>query len=143
MNKSHDCPFCEIITGTQPAFVVYENQLSLAFLDKRPLFAGHTLLIPKEHISTLAELPPHMTGPIFETARKLTIAVEKAMNAQGSFVAINNKVSQSVPHLHIHIVPRTKGDGLKGFFWPRKKYRDDKEMVQVMEKIKSAVANLF
>lgn len=135
----NDCTFCQIIKGQISAFTVFENSDSIAFLDKRPLFPGHVLLIPKTHISILAEMPDGKIGPFFKTVRNLSVAVEKAMNAQGSFVAINNLVSQSVPHLHVHIVPRTKGDGLKGFFWPRKKYKDEAEMIEVTDKIKREI----
>lgn len=135
-----DCSFCNIVSGKENSFTVFENDLFLAFLDKRPLFKGHILLIPKSHIVTLTEMPEKIIGPFFKTVQMLTIAVEKSMLSEGSFIALNNRVSQSVPHLHVHIVPRTKGDGLKGFFWPRKKYSDDTEMKDVREKIKNAVA---
>ena len=104
--------------------IVFEDQLTLAFLDHRPLFPGHCLLIPKEHVETLNEIASSLLTQVSANARLLAIAMEKGMGAQGAFVAINNRVSQSVPHLHVHVVPRTKGDGLKGFFWPRQKYRD-------------------
>ncbi len=134
-----ECTFCQIIRGKISAYTVFENNNSIAFLDKRPLFPGHTLLIPKTHISILAEMPNELIGPFFETARNLSVAVEKAMKAQGSFVALNNRVSQSVPHLHVHIVPRTRGDGLRGFFWPRKNYKNEAEMIEVTNKIKTAI----
>ncbi|NLL12129.1 MAG: HIT family protein [Fibrobacter sp.] len=135
----NDCTFCQIIKEQISAFTVFENSDSIAFLDKRPLFPGHVLLIPKTHISILAEMPDEKIGPFFRTVRNLSVAVEKAMNAQGSFVAINNRVSQSVPHLHVHIVPRNRGDGLRGFFWPRKKYKDKAEMIEVADRIKKAI----
>jgi histidine triad (HIT) family protein len=112
------CLFCRIVAGEVAAATVLEDELSLAFLDHRPLFPGHCLLIPKAHYETLADLPEALTGPLFGNARLLAGAVERAMQSEGSFVAINNRVSQSVPHLHIHIVPRRKKDGLRGFFWP-------------------------
>jgi histidine triad (HIT) family protein len=112
------CTFCRIVAGDLAAATVFEDEISLAFLDHRPLFPGHCLLIPKSHYDTLADLPQHLTGPLFGNARLLAGAVEQAMQAEGSFVAINNRVSQSVPHLHIHLVPRRKKDGLRGFFWP-------------------------
>ena len=120
--------------------MVYEDGVSMAFLDARPLFAGHVLLAPREHIETFAELPPPLVAPLFEAAQRLSRAVEIAMNAEGTFVAMNNRVSQSVPHLHIHIVPRRKGDGLKGFFWPRSKYASDEQAAQTAEAIRKALA---
>ncbi|HEX5230012.1 MAG TPA: HIT family protein [Bryobacteraceae bacterium] len=110
-----ECLFC----GLEESYVVFEDELSIAFLDHRPLFIGHTLLIPKQHYETLADLPPALIGPFFANAQLLARAVEQAMQAEGTFVAINNTVSQSIPHLHVHIVPRRKKDGLRGFFWPR------------------------
>ena len=111
----------------------------MAFLDKSPLQFGHVLLIPKRHIVTFAELPPEQTGDFFKVGQMLSLAVEKGMAADGTFVAMNNKVSQSVPHLHLHVVPRKKGDGLKGFFWPRKKYASDDDAAQAARKIKEAL----
>jgi histidine triad (HIT) family protein len=119
------CKFCGIASKS---VVVFEDGISIAFLDYRPLFPGHTLLIPKDHYETLADLPPNLIGPFFGNVQRLAGAVERGMQAEGSFVAINNRVSQSVPHLHVHIVPRKKGDGLRGFFWPRQKYRDEEQM---------------
>jgi len=135
-----DCKFCQIVTNDLPSFIVFEDERSLAFLDHRPLFAGHVLFVPKEHLETLADLPAHLTGPFFTNAQRLAGAVELAMKAEGSFVAINNRVSQSVPHLHVHIVPRKKGDGLRGFFWPRQKYENEDQMRRVAEAIKDEVA---
>ena len=136
------CLFCRIVSGEVPATVVYEDNNAIAFLDHRPLFHGHTLLVPREHVETLDELPQKLVGPFFEAAQTLTRAVEHAMNAEGTFVAMNNRVSQSVPHLHIHIVPRRKKDGLKGFFWPRTKYKDEEEMKVVQRKIADALEDL-
>jgi len=133
------CVFCDIAGGKAPEAVVYEDAVSLAFLDHRPLFPGHTLLIPKQHVETLPDLPPELTGPFFETAKLLARAVETAMDAEGTFVAINNKVSQSVPHLHVHIVPRRRKDGLKGFFWPRHKYESEEHSHRTAEKIRRAL----
>ena len=110
------------------ASIVFEDEISLAFLDHRPLFPGHTLLIPKVHCETLTDLPANLVGPFFANVQRLSGAVERGMQAEGSFVAINNRVSQSVPHLHVHIVPRNKGDGLRGFFWPRQKYQDEEQI---------------
>jgi histidine triad (HIT) family protein len=135
-----DCVFCRILSGGIPAFPVFEDEISLAFLDDRPLFPGHCLLVPKEHIETLAELPADRIGPFFTNAQRLAIAVERAMRAEGSFVAINNRVSQSVPHLHVHVVPRRKKDGLRGFFWPRNRYANEDEMREAQEAIRAAMA---
>jgi histidine triad (HIT) family protein len=132
------CPFCRIVAGDVTAATVFEDDLSLAFLDHRPLFPGHCLLIPKTHFETLADLPEDLTGPLFSNARLLAGAVEQAMQSEGSFVAINNRVSQSVPHLHIHIVPRRKKDGLRGFFWPRRKYESAAEMENTRKLVQEA-----
>ena len=121
---------------------MFEDEISAAFLDHRPLFPGHLLLIPKVHYETLADLPHAIVGPFFSNAQLLAKAVETAMQAEGSFVAINNRVSQSVPHLHVHIVPRRKKDGLKGFFWPRHKYASDEEMEEVKRAIRAAVGSI-
>ena len=137
-----NCLFCRIVSGEVPATLVYVDKNAAAFLDHRPLFHGHTLLVPREHVETLVELPQKLVGPFFEAAQTLTRAVEHAMNAEGTFVAMNNRVSQSVPHLHIHIVPRRKKDGLKGFFWPRTKYKDEEEMKVVQRKIAGALEDL-
>lgn len=136
------CAFCEIVADPKTASVVYEDELSLAFLDIRPLFRGHVLLVPKEHIVTVMDLPRDLIAPLFSTAQRLSSAVQHAMKSQGIFMAANNVVSQSVPHLHIHIVPRTKGDGLKGFFWPRSKYANEEEQEEVRALIAAAVSRL-
>jgi histidine triad (HIT) family protein len=120
-----ECLFCRIVAGDLDAEIVFEDDATVAFLDNRPLFHGHSLLVPREHHETIWDLPPQQVGPLFENARLLSAAVREAMGAQGAFVAMNNVVSQSVPHLHVHVVPRVKKDGLKGFFWPRRKYRGD------------------
>jgi histidine triad (HIT) family protein len=133
-----DCLFCAIVAGETPAAIVHEDEHTLAFLDIRPLFHGHSLLVPRDHHETLAELPTERVEPLFAAARRLSVAVREAMGAEGSFVAINNTVSQSVPHLHVHVVPRVKGDGLRGFFWPRTKYADEAEMEAVAERIRAA-----
>ena len=134
-----NCLFCRIVSGELPATIVYEDDNSVAFLDHRPLFHGHTLLIPREHVETLGELSREIVGPYFEAAQLLSRAVESAMDAEGTFVALNNRVSQSVPHLHVHVVPRRKKDGLKGFFWPRTKYKSNEEMEEVKKKIVTAL----
>jgi len=137
-----DCPFCAIAAGEADAHVVFEDELTLAFLDLRPLFAGHSLLIPREHFETLADLPTGLVEPYFSNARLLSRAIQQAMGAQGSFVAINNVVSQSVPHLHTHLVPRVRKDGLRGFFWPRRKYDSEAEAAEAAERVRAAVAAL-
>jgi len=136
------CLFCRIASGDVPATVVYENEFTLTFLDHRPLFPGHCLVVPKEHYETLADLPKSLVGPVFETVQLLSRAVESALAAEGSFVAMNNRVSQSVPHLHVHVVPRKKKDGLKGFFWPRTKYENEESMVEIKQRIISAITKL-
>jgi histidine triad (HIT) family protein len=120
------CGFCAIVAGA-PAFVVLDEPDLLAFLDVRPVFKGHTLLVPREHVETLPDLPADLRDPFLEAVQRLATAMEGALGAQGSFVAVNNRVSQSVPHLHAHVIPRTKGDGLRGFLWPRHRYADDEE----------------
>jgi histidine triad (HIT) family protein len=134
-----DCLFCRIVAGEIPAVVVFEDQNTIAFLDHRPLFPGHTLLVPREHFETLGDLPASLVGPLFTNAQLLSRVVQAAMDAEGSFVAMNNRVSQSVPHLHVHVVPRRRKDGLKGFFWPRTKYKNQEEMELVREKISAAI----
>lgn len=132
------CVFCTIVRGEAPAHKVYEDDAVLAFLDRTPLFFGHVLVIPKAHVVTLPELPPEDVGTLFTRVQLLSAAVPSAMGAAGSFVAMNNVVSQSVPHLHVHVVPRTKGDGLRGFFWPRQKYASDAEMAAIATRIRDA-----
>jgi histidine triad (HIT) family protein len=136
------CRFCAIVRGELDGHVVLEDERSLAFLDHRPLFPGHSLLVPREHHETLADLPEDLLAELFSNARLLSRAVETGLGAQGSFVAINNRVSQSVPHLHVHVVPRTKGDGLRGFFWPRQKYRDEEHADETRRALSDAVAGL-
>ena len=118
------CLFCGIIAGDVGAEVVLDTEHTVGFLDARPVFKGHTLLVPREHVVTLPDLPARLRDPFLEAGQRLAQAMVDAFGAQGSFVAMNNTVSQSVPHLHLHVVPRTKGDGLRGFFWPRTKYAD-------------------
>ena len=129
------CVFCAIAAGDLAAHVVHADDDFVAFLDIRPLFKGHTLLVPREHVETLPDLPAALRDPFLAIAQDLATAMKTALGAQGSFVAINNTVSQSVPHLHLHVVPRTKGDGLRGFFWPRTKYDDDAEAASYAERI--------
>jgi histidine triad (HIT) family protein len=133
------CAFCAIATGEAEAHRVLAGSDVVAFLDRRPLFPGHVLLIPRAHVPTLGDLPASLLEPLFGQAQRLARAVECAVGADGTFVAINNRVSQSVPHLHVHIVPRRRGDGLKGFFWPRRGYRDDAHAAQVCAAIRRAL----
>jgi histidine triad (HIT) family protein len=129
------CTFCAIVAGDTPAHVVLDDDDVLAFLDIRPLFPGHVLVVPRDHHETLADLPPDQVGALFARVQRLATAVPAATGAVGTFVALNNKVSQSVPHLHVHVVPRTKGDGLRGFFWPRTKYESDAHAAEVAASI--------
>lgn len=133
------CVFCEILQGRVPAFVVLDEPSHLAFLDIRPLFAGHVLLVPRAHIETLSDVPEEAVPPLFLAAQRLARAVERGLGAEGTFVAMNNRVSQSVPHLHVHIVPRKKKDGLKGFFWPRTKYASDEAAREAQGRIVAAL----
>ena len=136
------CKFCGIVSGERAASVVFEDEFCVAFLDIRPLFHGHCLLVPRTHHETLPDLPDALTGPFFARLKLLCRAVEEGMAAEGTFVAINNTISQSVPHLHAHVVPRKRKDGLKGFFWPRRTYRDEEEMRETAERIRTAVETL-
>ena len=137
-----ECAFCAIVAGEAEAEVVLEDETSLAFLDFRPLFPGHSLLVPRAHHETLADLPKALVEPFFANARLLSRAVPEAMGAQGSFVAINNVVSQSVPHLHAHVVPRVRKDGLRGFFWPRRKYESAEHLAETGVAVRAAVERL-
>lgn len=139
---SADCPFCRVVRGEADSDLVFEDGISLAFLDTRPLFPGHCLLVPREHLTTLHDLPPELIGPFFANVQLISTAVEQAMEAEGTFVGINNRVSQSVAHMHVHIVPRRKGDGLRGFFWPRQRYGDRDEATRIQELIRAAVSSL-
>jgi histidine triad (HIT) family protein len=134
------CVFCRIIDGDLPAAIVYEDDDHVAFLDQRPLFEGHTLLVPRTHVVTLADLPPQGVGPFFTVVQRLSVAIPQAMEAAGSFVAMNNVVSQSVAHLHCHVVPRNFKDGLRGFFWPRTTYADDAAREAVAARIAAALS---
>jgi histidine triad (HIT) family protein len=136
------CKFCQIIAGEIPAHFVLDTDDVVAFLDHRPLFPGHTLVLPREHVETLADLPEDRVGPFFRQVQRVEAAVRTAMEAEGSFVAENNVVSQSVPHLHVHVVPRRPKDGLKGFFWPRGRYRDEAEAADIAARLRAAVAEL-
>ncbi|MFC7450246.1 HIT family protein [Rhodococcus daqingensis] len=133
------CTFCDIVDGTVPTHRVFEDADTVAFLDRRPVFKGHVLLVPRRHVVTLADLPADLISPLFTVAQRLSGAMVAGLGAQGSFVAMNNVVSQSVAHLHVHIVPRTKGDGLRGFFWPRTHYADEAEAADYAARIMSAL----
>jgi histidine triad (HIT) family protein len=134
------CLFCGIAAGEVPAQVVFADAAAVAFLDARPVFKGHVLVMPREHHRTLADLPAGLVGPLFTRVRRISAVMPAALGAQGSFVALNNVVSQSVPHLHVHVVPRTKGDGLRGFFWPRQKYQAEAEAEEYAQRLRSALA---
>jgi histidine triad (HIT) family protein len=133
-----DCLFCSIIAGTTPATIVLETDDVVGILDVRPVFKGHILLVPREHVVTLSDLPESLMVPLLGTAQRVADAITSGLGAQGTFVAMNNVVSQSVAHLHVHVVPRTKGDGLRGFFWPRTKYADG-EAEEYAAKIRAAL----
>jgi histidine triad (HIT) family protein len=135
-----DCAFCRIVSGNAEAHVVFEDEVSLAFLDNRPLFPGHSLLVPRDHLETIWDLTDELVSRLFANARDLSGAVREAMDAQGAFVAANNVVSQSVPHFHVHVVPRNRKDGLRGFFWPRRKYSSDEEAHAAAQAVRNAVA---
>jgi histidine triad (HIT) family protein len=132
-----DCAFCAVAAGEVEAEIVDENADTVAFLDHRPLFPGHVLLIPREHHETIEDLPPALVEPLFAEARRIAGAIRRAMGSEGTFVALNNRVSQSVPHLHVHIVPRNRKDGLRGFFWPRNPSEDEAHVERVAEAIRA------
>ena len=136
-----NCAFCKVVRADD-GFRVFEDEQTIAFLDHRPLFPGHCLLIPKNHLETINDLPDSLLTTLFANVRLLAAAVELGMRAEGTFIAANNRVSQSVPHFHVHIVPRTKGDGLKGFFWPRRKYKNTEEIDSVLSALRAAIAKV-
>jgi histidine triad (HIT) family protein len=139
MARSHDCLFCSIVAGETAAATVLADDDFVGFLDIRPVFKGHVLLVPREHVVTLPDLPAALRDGFLAAGQRLATAMVDALGAQGSFVAVNNTVSQSVPHLHMHVVPRTKGDGLRGFFWPRTKYADDADRDAVADRLRAAL----
>src|SRR4051794_37724097 len=139
---SQSCIFCKIVSGEIAAHKIFEDEVSVVFLDSGPLFPGHCLVCPKQHIETLPDLPGDLLQPLFANAQLMAKAVELGLQAEGSFIAVNNKISQSVPHLHVHVVPRRKKDGLKGFFWPRQPYRGEDEKTAVQQALQSAVEAL-
>ena len=136
-----DCVFCSILAGETPGHVVYDDDHVLAFLDISPLFHGHTLVVPRDHHVTLPDLPAAVRDRLFERVQWIADAMPEALGAEGTFVAMNNIVSQSVPHLHVHVVPRRKGDGLRGFFWPRTKYESDDHAAEVAETLAAALGS--
>jgi len=138
-SASADDVFCRIVAGEEPAHVVLDDDVVVAFLDRRPVFPGHVLVVPRRHVVTLLDLAHEEVGPYFERVQWVTAAVEEALDAHGSFVAMNNVVSQSVAHLHTHVVPRRRKDGLRGFFWPRLRYGDEAEMDAIATRIRAAV----
>jgi histidine triad (HIT) family protein len=131
--------FCRIAAGSEPAHLVLDDDVAVAFLDHRPVFPGHVLVVPRRHIATLLDFEPRELGPFFERVQRVTAGVQEAMEAHGSFVALNNVVSQSVAHAHVHVVPRRRKDGLRGFFWPRGRYGHDDEMAAIAARIAAAV----
>ncbi len=134
-----DCTFCDIAAGTIPAHLVLTGEQVVAFLDARPVFKGHVLVIPRQHVVTLADLPGELIEPFFGEVKRISAAMPAALGAQGTFIGMNNIVSQSVPHLHAHVVPRTKGDGLRGFFWPRHRYESDEEAAGYAMRIRAGL----
>ena len=138
-----ECLFCAVIAGVQPAEVVLDDELAVGFLDHRPVFKGHVLVVPRTHVVTLGDLPAELVGPFFTRVQRVAVAVQAALAADGSFVAMNNVVSQSVAHLHVHVVPRRRKDGLRGFFWPRVRYESAEEMAMVAEAVRTFVADTF
>lgn len=134
-----DCTFCAIAAGDVPAALVLDEADFVGFLDRRPVFKGHVLLVPRTHVATLLELPDDLAGGLTRAAQRLAAAAVDGLGAQGTFVAMNNVVSQSVPHLHVHVVPRTKGDGLRGFFWPRTTYASEDEAVAYAARLAAAL----
>ena len=136
-----DCLFCAIVAGSAPAHIVLDEPDVVAFLDIRPVFKGHLLVLPREHFVTLPEVPPAVLTPLFVAVQRCCTAMVEGLGAQGSWVAENNVVSQAVPHVHVHVVPRTKGDGLRGFFWPRQKYANDDEIREYADRLRRALAS--
>ncbi len=133
------CVFCGVVAGEEPTHVVYEDERLIAFLDHRPLFPGHCLVAPRAHVETLLDLPAAELAPLFGLVQRLCRAVESALGADGSLVAANNRVSQSVPHLHVHVIPRRRKDGLKGFFWPRRPYASEEEAAKIATALREAL----
>jgi histidine triad (HIT) family protein len=139
VTSSAGCAFCAIVAGATEAAVVLRCDSVVAFLDRRPVFPGHCLVVPAQHHETLLDIPEGLLVPVLRATRTVAAALESGLGAEGTFVAVNNRVSQSVPHFHVHVVPRTRGDGLRGFFWPRTSYRDEPEMARMAETIRGAI----
>ncbi|HMC53149.1 MAG TPA: HIT domain-containing protein [Acidimicrobiales bacterium] len=138
-----ECPFCAIVSGEAEAHLVLEQDEVLGFLDARPVFPGHVLVVPRTHYETLVDLPGPLAPALFEAARLVAVAMPAALAADGAFVAVNDMVSQSVPHVHVHVVPRRRKDGLRGFFWPRQRYGGKEEMEEVAARIRQALRDRF
>jgi histidine triad (HIT) family protein len=136
-----DCLFCAIVAGEAPAHIVLDEPEAVAFLDIHPVFKGHVLVIPRQHVVTLPEMPTPLLTALFVAVQRCAGAMVTGLGAQGSWVAQNNVVSQAVPHVHVHVVPRTKGDGLRGFFWPRQRYSDEEEMSEYAGRLRAAMTN--
>ncbi len=139
---SDHCIFCDIVAGELPASIVYQDELTMAFLDRVPVFPGHTLVIPRQHVDTLLDMPPKLAQPMTATITLIGRAMEEGLEAQGSFVCANVKVSQTVPHVHVHVMPRRKGDGMKGFFWPRRPYPSDEAREKTLKALKEAIKRI-
>lgn len=139
---AESCVFCRIVAGEVPAHMVHENESTIVFLDTGPIFPGHCLVCPKKHYDTMYDVPKSQLEPLFSTAQLVGKAIEEGLGAEGTFVAINNRVSQSVPHLHVHVIPRRRKDGMKGFFWPRRPYRDPDEAAETAATLRETIANL-
>jgi len=137
--RDPDCLFCRVVVGEVAAHVVLDEPEVVAFLDHRPVFKGHTLVVPRRHVVTLPDLPADLVPDVIGATQRVASAVVSGLGAQGSFVAVNNVVSQAVAHLHVHVVPRTKGDGLRGFFWPRTRYDDDAEIEEWARRLRGAI----
>ena len=134
-----DCVFCGVVDGSVAAALVWRDDVAVAFLDRSPVFKGHVLVVPRQHVVTLPDLPPDDVGPFFSVVQRIAAVMPSALDAHGTFVAMNNTVSQSVPHLHAHVVPRRRKDGLRGFFWPREKYLDDVEAELYAARVRDAL----
>jgi histidine triad (HIT) family protein len=134
------CLFCDAVSGALPVRMVLDDDIAIAFLDRRPVFKGHVLVVPKQHVVTLADLPDDLVGPLFERVQRVSARMPAGLGCDGTFVAVNNVISQSVAHLHVHVVPRRRKDGLRGFFWPRVKYESDAEADDYAQRLSEALA---
>jgi histidine triad (HIT) family protein len=139
VSPSDDCVFDEIASGVRPAHLVLDEEHLLAFLDIRPVFPGHTLVIPRRHVPTIADLEPGLLGPLLDAARRVAAAQRAALGSDGTFLGLNDVVSQSVPHAHFHVIPRRRGDGLRGFFWPRTRYPDEAAAANIAAGLRAAL----